>query len=108
MSPGIFVTHKLSTTFLPCFAINNSSPQSYLHHVKMLLDESEIERSNNSKGRAVRHLEVKEVTKNDKKKLEKDKNIGEKKCRAMRYIRKKMSTQVCNSRYKCVKEKIIA
>lgn len=53
------------------------------------------------------HLEVKEVTKNDKR-LEKDKNIGEKKRRAMGYIRKKMSTQVCNSRYKCVKEKIIA
>lgn len=65
MSPGILVTRKLSVTFLPCSAINNSSLRSRLHHVPKSVasdTESERERNKSSRRNAARRWEIKEMT----------------------------------------------
>lgn len=50
MSPGILVTRKLSVTFLPCSAINNSSLRSRLRHVpKSVASDTESERERKQK-----------------------------------------------------------
>lgn len=64
MSPGILVTRKLSVTFLPCSAINNSSLRSRLRHVPKSVasdTESERERNKSSRRNAARRWEIKEM-----------------------------------------------
>lgn len=73
MSPGILVTRKLSVTFLPCSAINNSSLRSRLRHVPKSVasdTESERERNKSSRRNAARRWEIKEMAE--------DRDIGEK------------------------------
>lgn len=77
MSPGILVTRKLSVTFLPCSAINNSSLRSRLRHVsKSVASDTESERERNkrqknfSRRNAARRWEIKEMVG--------DRDIGEK------------------------------